>query len=77
MAEKKITELSPEEEARDWRLVRRCDAFDTMRRAVDGDLILEGPDKENALAELRHLQEDADNALKRRRRELGLAEPGE
>jgi hypothetical protein len=69
---KQIAELSPEKYARGWRLVRTCDAFGLMRMALQGDTILDGEDKENALAELRILEEDAENQLRSFQREHGI-----
>jgi hypothetical protein len=66
-----LPEMSPEERARGWRLVRRADAFGLMRMALDGDRILDGEDKENALDELRILEE-AENHLRRFQRDHGI-----
>jgi hypothetical protein len=67
-----LPELSPEERRRGWQLVRTCDAYSLMRMALDGDTIFDGEDKENALAELRGLEESAETALRRFQREHGI-----
>jgi hypothetical protein len=69
---RKLPELSPEEHARGWRLVRRADAFNLMRMALQGDTILDGEEKQDALAELRHLEEEAENHLRRFQRDHGI-----
>jgi 5-methylcytosine-specific restriction endonuclease McrA len=71
---KQIRELSDEEHAEGRRLVRSCDAFGLMRLALDGESILPGDDKQNALNELRVLEEDATNKLRRWQREHGISD---
>jgi hypothetical protein len=70
--QEKIPELSPEEEAEGLRLIRTSDALSLMRMALDGDIILDGEHKEDALNELRHLEEDAENALRWWQRKHGI-----
>ena len=71
---KQIRELSNEEHAEGWRLVRRADAFGLMRMALEGETIINDEEKQNALHELRHLQEDAENALRYFQRKHGIIE---
>jgi len=70
----KLPKLSPEEEAKGLRLIRTTDAFNLMRMALKGNIILDGEDKQNALNELRHLEEDAENALRLWQRKHGIIE---
>jgi hypothetical protein len=65
--------LSPEEQQRGWQLVRTRDAFGLMRMALDGERVLPGDNKQNALNELRILEEDATNKLRRWEREHGIS----
>jgi hypothetical protein len=74
---KQIRELSDEEKAEGRRLVRSCDAFGLMRLALDGESILPGDDKQNALDELRVHSESAEWALRDWQRKHGIPIPGE
>jgi hypothetical protein len=68
----KLPELSPEEEAEGLRLIRTSDAFDLIKLALEGNIILDSEDKEYALAELRIVAEEAENQLRRWQREHGI-----
>jgi hypothetical protein len=61
---RKLPELSDEEKAEGWRLVRSADAFGLMRLALEGNTIVNDDDRENAFAELRILEESAEYALR-------------
>jgi hypothetical protein len=77
VTEKKPEPLSPAEEREAWRLVRRCDAFDVMHRALEGDRVPDNADLANAFSELRVLQEEAATHLARFKREHGIEDTTE
>jgi hypothetical protein len=70
---RQIAELSDEEHAEGWRLVRSCDAFGLMRMALQGEHIVNDADRQNALSEVRILEEDAMMRLRHWEREHGIS----
>jgi len=78
MTEHTTAELSPEEQAHAWRLVRRCDAYSTLRWVLEGAAergeVRNSDDLENARAELAMQEAEAESELARFKAEHGIPE---